>query len=52
MRIKKIDEKTYLLRLEKGEEVMDVMMGFCRDKNIKGGYFQAIGAVGEVELAL
>ncbi|NQU77474.1 DNA-binding protein [Candidatus Falkowbacteria bacterium] len=52
MKIKKIDEKIYLLRLERGEEVMETMMGFCTDKDIKGGYFQAIGAMSEVELAL
>ena len=52
MKSKKINETTYLLRLEKGEEIIKTIWDFCETENIKAGYLQGIGAVSEVELAL
>lgn len=40
----------YILRLDKGEEVMTHLSKFCADQNIRSGWINAIGAVCEVQL--
>ena len=50
MRFKKI-ENTYIIKLERGEKIIDSVKGFCNENNIKCGYFSGIGALDEVELA-
>jgi predicted DNA-binding protein with PD1-like motif len=39
------DEKTYLLVLDKGEEVMKGLLAFVKERGLTTGYFTAIGAV-------
>ena len=40
----------YLLRLEKGEEVISAITDFCTRKQILSGSFRAIGAVAESKI--
>ena len=51
MRSKKIDN-TYILRLDTGEEISDVLKKFCADNNIKTGIISGIGSAGYAKLAL
>lgn len=49
MKFRKIDDK-YLIRLERGEKIIESIKKFCADNKINCGYFSGIGALGEVEL--
>jgi hypothetical protein len=48
---KRIDHY-YLIRLEKGEEIIETLTNFCRQNKIFSGYIQGLGAVLDAELAL
>lgn len=50
MKFKKT-ENIYIIRLDRGEKVIESIKGFCTKNNIKCGYFFGIGALDEVELA-
>ncbi|MBI2102019.1 DNA-binding protein [Candidatus Woesearchaeota archaeon] len=50
MKSKKINN-TYLIRLERGEKIIDTLNQFCTKQKIKCGYFFGIGALGEAEIA-
>ena len=50
MKFKKVKD-TYLIRLERGEKIIETLNQFCTKQKIKCGYFFGIGALGEVELA-
>lgn len=50
MRFKK-KENTYIIRLERGEKIIESVKSFCTKNNIKCGYFFGIGALDEAELA-
>lgn len=50
MRFKKSD-KTYFIRLERGEKIIETLKNFCAKNRIKCGYLSGIGALDEVELA-
>ena len=41
--------KSYLVYLEKGESVVDVLTNFCKDNNILNGKITGIGAVNNIE---
>ncbi len=45
-------ENKYLLRLDKGEEVVSVLKDFCAQKNILCGAVAGIGAVDKVTLGV
>lgn len=45
-------ETTYIVRLEKGEEVLSTLTEFVREQNIQGGSIQGLGAVKDLELGL
>jgi len=49
MRYKKIDS-TYVIRLERGEKIVEKLLEFCEREGIKAGYFLGLGACSEVEL--
>ena len=49
MRYKKI-QSTYVIRLEKGEKIIERLLGFCEKEKVKAGYFNGLGAVSEAEL--
>lgn len=40
----KFVDGTYVIRLDKGQEIMSVLKQFCKDKNITAGTIQGIGA--------
>jgi uncharacterized protein len=42
----------YLIRLEKGEEVVASLTRFAREKNIPAGYFSGMGAVTDATLGI
>jgi len=44
------DSNTYLLRFDRGEEVLAGLRTFCADENIGGGSLSAIGAAASVSL--
>lgn len=46
----KITERGYIIRIERGEKVIEMLANFCKEKNIQGGSFTAIGAVSEAEV--
>jgi len=50
MKFKKIDN-TYIIKLDKGEKIIQSVKDFCTKNDIKCGYFSGIGALDEVELA-
>lgn len=49
MEYKKIGSK-YIIRIEKGEEIVGTIESFCRDKEIKAGSINGIGAAGKIEI--
>ena len=40
----------YIIRLEKGEEIIETLTKFCEQHKITGAYLQGIGGVSEAEL--
>jgi len=50
MRFKKI-KGTCIIRLERGEKIIETLKNFCTKNKIKCGYFFGIGALVEAELA-
>ena len=51
MEHKKIDN-TYIMRIDKGEEVIDKITKLCIEEDIKTGYITGIGATDLVEMGL
>ena len=49
MQFKKHDD-IYLVDLEKGEYVVEVLTDFCKEQNILNGHITGIGAVNNIEL--
>lgn len=49
MKYKKV-QNGYLLRLEKGEEIIKELINFTKDQNLTSGFVSAIGAVASAEL--
>lgn len=45
------ENKKYILRFDRGEEVLTKLTNFCEEKDIKAGFFNGIGATQKVELA-
>ncbi|MBI2654541.1 DNA-binding protein [Candidatus Woesearchaeota archaeon] len=50
MKVKKIND-TYVIKLERGEKIIETLKNFCSENNIFAGYFFGIGALDEAELA-
>ena len=42
----------YVLRLDKGEEIVSALKGFCEEQGIKLGWIKGIGAVNKVRIGL
>lgn len=47
-----IPSKKYLIRLHKGEEILESLKSFCKENNIESGFAMMIGAISSVNLAL
>jgi len=43
-------DSTYIIRLERGEKVIERLLEFCEKEEIRAGYLNALGAVNEIEL--
>ncbi len=52
MKAKKIGTKHWIIRLEKGEELLDQLIGFCKKQELKGGWISGIGALGSISIGL
>lgn len=52
MKIKKISENKYMIRLEKGEKIMASLKEFANEYNVESGEIRALGAVGYASLSL
>ena len=50
MKYKKIND-TYIIRLDKGERLLEALREFCAENQISCGYFFGIGSLDEAELA-
>jgi len=46
-----VAEGSYILRLDRGEEVIETLKQFAKESKIKGCWFSGIGAVKSAELA-
>ena len=42
------DNRRYVLRFDKGEELIEGLIGFCETEKIEAGWFFGIGAVSEI----
>lgn len=51
MKFKKVDNK-YLIRVDKGEEIVDTLKQFCKDNGIKLGSINGIGAINKATIGL
>lgn len=51
MKFKKINKNNFLIRLERGEEIIESIKKFCSKNNVNFGYFHGLGAVDKIELA-
>ena len=47
----KIDDSVFLLRIKRGEKVIDSLKRFCQKIKIRSGFFYGLGALDEVILA-
>ncbi len=50
MEYKKVSDSKWIIRISKGEEIIDKLMEFVKEKEIKGGAISGIGAVDRVEI--
>ena len=44
-------EKVFLIRLDRGEEIVTSLLKFIQEKKLKGGFLFGIGAVDKTKLA-
>ena len=51
MQAKKVGPKNWVIRIERGEKIIETLKVFCQKQKISGGFFFGLGAVDEVELA-
>ena len=51
MQAKKFDPKNWVIRIERGEKIIETLKIFCQKQEISGGFFFGLGAVDQVELA-
>ena len=52
MEYKRIDDRHYVIRIDKGEEVLDQLKEFCNKEIINAGEFRGIGASDKIEIGL
>ena len=52
MIIKKLSENKFMMRLEKGEEIIESIKNFAKEYNVKSGEIKALGAVNFVSVSL
>lgn len=52
MQAKSVKGEKYLLKLSRGEQVVESLLRFAAEKNIQGALFHCIGAVEDAEVGL
>lgn len=52
MEYKRIDDRHYVVRIDKGEEVLEQLTILCDKENIKVGEIKGIGASNKIEIGL
>ena len=52
MIIKKLSENKFMMRLEKGEEIIESIKNFAKEYNVKSGEIKALGAVNFINVSL
>lgn len=52
MEYKRIDDRHYVVRIDKGEEVFEQLRNFCDKENINAGEIRGIGASDKIEIGL
>lgn len=45
------EKDTYILNVERGEELISTLRGFLKKESIRAGYFTGLGTAGELDLA-
>jgi predicted DNA-binding protein with PD1-like motif len=45
VKYKEVEPGNFLIRLDKGEEVIEQIISFAREKNVRGGIFSGIGGI-------
>lgn len=51
MQARKIGKDRWIIRVQRGENLVSMLREFCTKRGIRGGFFFGIGAVDQVELA-
>lgn len=51
MQFKKLNNSSYILKLEPGEEIMEIVLKFCQKHKIYSGYFSGIGTTNKIRIA-
>ena len=51
MQSKQIDQSRYVIRIARGEKIIETLKDFCLKNKIQGGFFYGVGACDRVELA-
>ncbi len=49
MKVKDV-ESGFVIKLERGERVIETLTNFCVERSIKGGFLHALGAVKNTEI--
>lgn len=49
MKFRKINSD-YVIKVEKGDDIIQELVDLCKEENIRGGYFTGIGAASKVAL--
>ncbi len=51
MQTKRIENHGWVIRIQRGEKIVETLKIFCQKQKITGGFFFGLGAVDQVELA-
>jgi hypothetical protein len=51
MESKKVNQNSFVIRIKRGEKIIESLAAFCNKEGIEGGFFYGVGAVDETELA-
>ena len=51
MESKKVNQSSFVVRIKRGEKIIESLTAFCKKEGIEGGFFYGVGAVDKAELA-
>lgn len=52
MNFKKLKKDIFILKIDKGEKILETIKNLCKFKKIYSGYFTGLGAVNQINVAL